>query len=198
MADKSPRYPRGLCCGGQGGLGWRRFGARANPTGLQAQAQCLLSLTGLWLALLRRWLGLFLPTSPPARFVRGREQTERTLAQAIRATLIAHGETFPDVSDAALLAWFARHHPCSDKTAMAAGQHFGHVAYPHFSTSMPLDRRLPAGKVDAKALAGWKPALHHARAPPKLCAKSNTSSPPRAAARGRRRSAFMLRCNLRY
>jgi hypothetical protein len=126
----------------------------------------LRSLTGLWLALLLRWLGFSFPIPPPAHFVRGLEQTERALAQAIRATLIAHGETFPDVSDAALLAWFARHHPCLDKTASAAGQHQGRVANPRFTTSTPVERRLPAGKVDGNAHASWKPAVHHARPPP--------------------------------
>jgi hypothetical protein len=128
-----------------------------------------LSHLNLAFALLWRWLGLWTGAKPPTRFVRVLERTERDLAAAIRATLRADGVAFPDLADAALLQWFARHPPCSDKptlAAVAARRHRNRAVKPLFNAIAPLDRRLPAGQRWAVSNAGGNPAPPHARGPP--------------------------------
>ncbi|MFZ4071241.1 MAG: hypothetical protein ACOYJ6_14170 [Caulobacterales bacterium] len=127
------------------------------------------SVTGLWLALLQRWLGLRTGAKPPTRFLRWLEQTERALAQAIRTAVIEDGAPIPKLPDAARLVWFARHHPCSDKIAalpLAARHHRGLATAPSSNSTAPADRQLPAGKHLTANDAGSKPAIHHVRALP--------------------------------
>lgn len=119
------------------------------------------SLTGLLLALLRRWLALWSHGAPPARFVALAERTEAELANAIRATLREDGVAFPTLDDPAFLVWFKQAYPCSDDQAVCGKRPCD------APRNGRLDRRLPAGQSDAgQSDAGWKPAVRQARAPP--------------------------------
>jgi hypothetical protein len=69
------------------------------------------ALIHLLFALLRRLFGLWTHGKPPARLVRVFERTERTLADAIRATLTKDGVDFPALDDRAFLKWFAKNAP---------------------------------------------------------------------------------------
>jgi hypothetical protein len=61
----------------------------------------------LLLTLLRHWSA----GPAPARLAGVLERTEHSLAAAIRAELSKAGLAFPDLSDGALVAWFAATHP---------------------------------------------------------------------------------------
>jgi hypothetical protein len=78
------------------------------------------ALINLLFALITRWLGLWTHGQPPARFVALFERTERTLADAIRATLTEDGVAFPALDDRTFLKWFTTNAP-SLGTAGSAG-----------------------------------------------------------------------------
>ena len=121
----------------------------------------------LLFALLARRLGAWGAGRPTPRFVAVVERTEAALAQAIRLSLAQEGLAYPDLDDPALLAWFKTAYPAAragmERPVRAHRTTRPLIEFPMLCcASQHLDRRLPAGK----AQAGWKPAVHRARAPP--------------------------------
>jgi hypothetical protein len=115
----------------------------------------------LLFALLARMAALFgLGPRPPKPVVRALIRAEAALAAAIRATLREDGVAFPDLDDPAFLVWFNQNHPGSDETSRPVRRKI--VVYALKDVHALLDRRLPTGT----GFAGWKPEVHHARAPP--------------------------------
>jgi hypothetical protein len=142
-----------------------------------------LSLTGLLLALLRRWLALWgAVPAPPPRFQRCLARTERALADGVRAVLAADGVEAPALNDAALLEWFKARQAGRGVARAQPSQKLRRFApaTPH------LDRRLPAGKQVTVSHAGWKPAVRGVRDPPFACQKppSNRAGAHSSAAAG--------------
>ena len=130
-------------------------------------ANAILSHLSLVFTLLARWLGAWGAGPGPARFVATVERTEAALANAIRASLTQDALAFPDLDDPAFLVWFKTAYTAAragvERPVRARRTTLPLVEFPMLCcASHTLDRRLPAGKAEA----GWKPAVHRARAPP--------------------------------